>query len=51
MIVDQTNLAFTAGAREALLIGAFIMVASSIITLIILPNKVRPPDMTDDKNK
>jgi EmrB/QacA subfamily drug resistance transporter len=51
MIIDQTNLAFTAGAKEALLIGSFIMVASSIITLIILPNKVRPPDMTDDKNK
>ncbi len=44
MILDQSNLAFTAGAKEALLIGAFIMVASSIVTLIILPNRVKPPD-------
>jgi hypothetical protein len=51
MIIDQTNSAFTAGAREALLIGAFIMVASSIITLIILPNRVKPPDMIDGKKK
>jgi EmrB/QacA subfamily drug resistance transporter len=51
MIIDQTNLAFTAGAREALLIGAFIMVASSIITLIILPNRVKPPDITGEKKK
>jgi EmrB/QacA subfamily drug resistance transporter len=51
MIIDQTNLAFTAGVKEALLIGAFIMVASSIVTLIILPNKVRPPDNIDDKKK
>lgn len=45
MIIDQSNLAFTSGAERALLIGAFIMLASSIVTLIILPNKVRPPDV------
>jgi hypothetical protein len=51
IIVDQSNMAFTSGSVRALLIGAFIMVASSIVTLIILPNRVRPPDMTDEKNK
>jgi DHA2 family multidrug resistance protein-like MFS transporter len=44
MIVNQSNEAFTSGSARALLIGAIIMVVSSIVTLIILPNRVRPPD-------
>jgi hypothetical protein len=47
MIVDQSNQAFTSGSARALLVGAIIMVVSSVVTLIILPNKVRPPDTND----
>jgi EmrB/QacA subfamily drug resistance transporter len=47
LIIDQSNLAFTAGSERALLIGAFIMVASAILTVFILPNRVKPPDKED----
>jgi EmrB/QacA subfamily drug resistance transporter len=44
MIVDQSNQAFTVGSAHALMVGAIIMVVSAILTFIILPNRVRPPD-------
>jgi DHA2 family multidrug resistance protein-like MFS transporter len=44
IIVDQSNQAFTAGSSHALLVGAIIMVVSAIVTFIILPHRVRPPD-------
>jgi EmrB/QacA subfamily drug resistance transporter len=46
-IVDQSNQAFTSGSVRALLVAAIIMMISSIVTLIILPNRVRPPDKED----
>jgi len=44
MIVDQSNQAFASGSARALLVGAIIMAVSSIVTLLILPNRVQPPD-------
>jgi hypothetical protein len=44
MVLDQSNLAFTTGSKHALLVGAIIMAVSSIVALIIVPNKVKPPD-------
>ncbi len=44
MIIDQSNQAFTDGAEKALIVAAFVMVVSVILTLIILPNRVRPPE-------
>ncbi len=43
MIVDQSSQAFTSGTITALIVSAAIMVAASIVTLVILPNKVRAP--------
>jgi EmrB/QacA subfamily drug resistance transporter len=44
MIIDQSNQAFTSGAVRALLVGAIIMVVSSVVTVLILPSRVQPPD-------
>jgi len=43
MIVDQSNQAFTSGAQRALIVAAIIMVVSVVLTLFILPNRVRTP--------
>jgi predicted MFS family arabinose efflux permease len=43
MIVDQSNQAFTVGSADALLISTVVMVITAIITLIILPSRVRGP--------
>jgi EmrB/QacA subfamily drug resistance transporter len=43
MIVSQSDQAFTAGTVHALIISAAIMVAASLLTLVILPNRVRGP--------
>jgi EmrB/QacA subfamily drug resistance transporter len=44
MIIDESNQAFTSGSARALLVGAIIMVLSSVVTLLILPHRVQPPD-------
>lgn len=41
MIIDQSNDAFTSGSGQAMLIGAIIMVVSTVLTLFILPSQVR----------
>ncbi len=43
MIIDQSNSAFVAGTVHAMMISAIIIVAASILTVLILPDKVRPP--------
>ena len=43
LIIDQSNLAFTSGARQALVVAAIIMAISAIVTLFIVPSRVRPP--------
>ncbi len=43
MIITQSKEAFVSGSEHALMIAAAIMVVSSIITLLILPSRVRPP--------
>jgi DHA2 family multidrug resistance protein-like MFS transporter len=43
MIIDQSNEAFTAGSAHALLVAAIILAITAIITLIILPSRVRGP--------
>ncbi len=43
IIVDGSNNAFVSGMKEALLIGAIIMAAAAVVTLMILPAKVQPP--------
>jgi hypothetical protein len=42
MIVQKSNEAFTLGSQQALLVGAIIMFVSAILTLFILPQKVKP---------
>lgn len=41
-IISTANEAFTSGMAHALFVGGIIMVMASIVTLIILPAKVRP---------
>jgi len=43
MIIDQSNEAFTAGSAHALLVATVILAITAIITLIILPSRVRGP--------
>jgi EmrB/QacA subfamily drug resistance transporter len=52
-IIDVTNNAFVAGMRDALTIGAIIMVIASLVTFIILPSRIRPPapEKPVDKDK
>jgi EmrB/QacA subfamily drug resistance transporter len=42
MIVDESSKAFTAGSENALVVAAIIMAVSAVLTLFILPAKVRP---------
>ena len=54
VIIDITNSAFVAGMRDALVVGTIIMIAAGLITLVILPSKIRPPveeRKTDFKKK
>ena len=44
MIIDQSNQAFTSGAKNALIVSAIVMVVSAVLTLFILPNRVRSPE-------
>jgi predicted MFS family arabinose efflux permease len=41
MIINQSNQAFTTGSKDALFVSAIIMAASAVLTLFILPSKVR----------
>jgi EmrB/QacA subfamily drug resistance transporter len=42
MIINTSHQAFTDGSERALIIGAIIMAASAILSVLILPSKVRP---------
>ena len=42
-IIDTTNKAFTSGMVDATIVAGAIMVVASLVTLAILPAKVRPP--------
>jgi len=42
-IVDLSSNAFTSGMVEGMLIGSIIMAVTSIVAMIILPSRVRPP--------
>lgn len=44
MVTDVSHQAFTSGSERALIVSAIIMAVSVVVTLIILPNKVKPPD-------
>ena len=44
MIVATSRQAFTSGSKDALIVAAIIMAVSAVVTLIILPNRVRPPE-------
>ncbi len=41
-IISESSNAFAAGMADAMLIGAIVMAAASLITLIILPTRIRP---------
>ncbi|MBM4461803.1 MAG: MFS transporter [Chloroflexi bacterium] len=41
-IIDGSSEAFTSGMVEAMFIGGIIMVATTVITLLILPTRIRP---------
>jgi DHA2 family multidrug resistance protein-like MFS transporter len=43
MIIDQSNQAFTSGSEHALIIAAIIMAVSAVLTIFILPTRVRAP--------
>jgi EmrB/QacA subfamily drug resistance transporter len=43
MIVQKSSEAFTSGSEQALIVAAVIMVVSAVLTLCILPSKIRPP--------
>ena len=43
MIINQSNEAFTSGSEHALVIAAIIMAVSAVVTLFILPQRVRAP--------
>ena len=43
MIIDQSNQAFTSGATHALVVAGIIMAVTAVLTLFILPSRVRPP--------
>jgi EmrB/QacA subfamily drug resistance transporter len=43
MIIDQSNEAFTAGAADALLVSTIVLAVTAVITLFILPQRVRGP--------
>jgi len=43
-IIDESSKAFTSGMTEAMLIAAGVLVIASLVTLIILPNRIRPSE-------
>jgi DHA2 family multidrug resistance protein-like MFS transporter len=43
MIIEESSKAFTAGSEHALVVAAIIMAVSAVLTLFILPSRVRPP--------
>ena len=42
-IISGTGKAFTSGMNEAMFIAAIVMLVAAVITLFILPNRIRPP--------
>lgn len=42
-IIDGSNAAFTSGMTEAMFIGAIVMAVASLVTVLILPARIRPP--------
>ncbi len=42
-IISGTGEAFTSGMNEAMFIAAIVMLVAAVITLFILPNRIRPP--------
>ncbi len=48
MIISQANEAFVAGMLHALMIASIVMAVASVVTLIILPSRVRPANEEDD---
>ncbi|MFC1925796.1 MFS transporter [Chloroflexota bacterium] len=40
-IIDGSNAAFTSGQSEAMLIGAIVMAAASLVSLLIMPTRIR----------
>ena len=42
LVVEETNKAFASGMSDAMLTGAIVMVLASLLTLIILPTRIRP---------
>ena len=43
-IVQGSNEAFTSGVERALIIGASVMLAATLFSLLVLPSKIRPSD-------
>lgn len=44
VIIDAADKAFVSGMTDAFLVGCVIMIATAVLTLIILPAKVRPAE-------
>ena len=43
MIISQSDLAFVTGAKHALLVSGIILAIATVVTVLILPSRVRGP--------
>jgi hypothetical protein len=50
-VIDVTNHAFVAGMKDALIISAIITAVASLVTLIILPSRIRTADYEKKPDK
>lgn len=44
LIITETSEAFTSGMTEAMFVAGVVLVAASLVTLFILPNRIRPSE-------
>jgi len=44
LIITETSEAFNSGMTEAMFVAGIVLVAASLVTLLILPNRIRPPE-------
>jgi EmrB/QacA subfamily drug resistance transporter len=44
LVMAETSEAYTSGMTEAMFVAGIVLVASSLVTLLILPNRIRPSE-------
>jgi EmrB/QacA subfamily drug resistance transporter len=50
-IISNSNQAFVSGAAQAMMASAIILVAASLFTLVVLPNRIRSPKDAVERTK